>query len=136
MQLEPQVTFKNVDPSDAVLGQIQSHLDALNQRVGGITSCRVVFEQPLQQPLQRRHQADRYRIDLVVTLPGGLEVAVNRDAPEFSREDTKVAVREAFEIAEQRIGQVLSRRRDGLRYERPTMVEWEQPDAAAAFGGA
>jgi hypothetical protein len=77
MHLEPQVTFKNVAPSDAVLGQIQAHLDKLDRKFGGIRSCRLVFE----RPKHHLRPEDRFRIDLVLALAGGLEIAINRDAP-------------------------------------------------------
>jgi ribosome-associated translation inhibitor RaiA len=121
MQLEPQVTFKNVDPSDFVLGQIQAHLTKLDQKFPGITSCRVVFE----RPHHRHHKSDRFRLDLVIVLPGGLEIVVNRAAPDVSREDPKVAVREAFEIAERRIIHSLGRRQDNARH---AHVELEEPE--------
>jgi ribosome-associated translation inhibitor RaiA len=123
MQLEPQVTFKNVDPSDFILGQIHSHLGKLEHKFAGIVSCRVVFERP-----QHRHRkGDHFRVDLVLTLPDGVEIAVNRDAPEFGREDPKVAVREAFEIAERRLDHVLSRRHESHRHERPLIEEQGRP---------
>ena len=38
MQLEPQVTFKNVAPSDAVLDQINASLAMLENRFGCIVA--------------------------------------------------------------------------------------------------
>lgn len=122
MKLEPQVTFKNVDPSDAALGQIQSHLDGLNQRGAGIVACHVVVE----RPQYRNQQGDRLRVALALTLSGGLEIAVNHEAQSDRRADPRAAAREAFEIAERRLLDVAHRRRDGRHQSRPGVVEWEQ----------
>ena len=103
MQLEPQVTFKNVAPSDAVLDQINASLAMLENRFGCIVACRVVFA----RPHHRLRKDERFRIDLVLTLPRGAEVMVNRDAPEKGPEDPKLAVREAFEMAGRRLCQLL-----------------------------
>jgi ribosome-associated translation inhibitor RaiA len=121
MQLEPQVTFKNVDPSDFILGQIHAHLGKLEKRFAGVIACKVVFERP-----QHRHRkGDHFRVDLVLSLPGGLEVAVNRDPPDQGREDPKVAVREAFEIAERRLAHLLGHRHAAARHAGPPLEEWE-----------
>lgn len=103
MQLEPQVTFKNVNPSDVILDQIQDRLATLGRTVAGIVTCRVVLERP--QCTARK--IDRFRIDLVLALKGGLEVAISRDPPEAGREEPESAVRDAFEIAERRFARLL-----------------------------
>lgn len=103
MQLEPQVTFKNVAPSDLVLDQINASLSTLEQRFGCIVACRVVFARAHHY----RRKDERFRVDLVLTLPRGAEVVVNRHAPETGAEDPKAAVKEAFEAAGQRLCQRL-----------------------------
>ena len=103
MQLEPQVTFKNVAPSDLVLDQINACLATLEQRFGCIVACRVVFA----RAHHHRRKDERFRVDLVLTLPHGAEVTVNREAPETGAEDPKAAVCEAFEAAGQRLCQQL-----------------------------
>lgn len=123
MQLEPQVTFKNVDPSDAVLGQIQVHLDKLDRKFAGIRSCRIVFE----RPQYHNRDGDHFRIDLILTLPGGVEISVNRDAPASRPEEPGEAVEDAFELAEQRVIETLAMRVAGLRRPQASVFEWEQP---------
>jgi hypothetical protein len=108
MQLEPQVTFKNVAPSDLVLDQINASLARLEQRFGCIVTCRVVFA----RAHHHRRKDERFRVDLVLTLPRGGEVIVNRDAPETGSEDPKIVVREAFDMAGRRLCQQLG---DGYR---------------------
>lgn len=122
MPLEPQVTFKNVDPSDEVFGQIQARLDTLTRKVPALCSCRVVFE----RPHPRNGHGDRFRVDLVLTLPGGAEVAVSHDATSEHRPDPAAAVGEAFAIAERRLCEAASRR-GSAGNSRPGVFEWEQP---------
>jgi hypothetical protein len=103
MQLEPQVTFKNVAPSDFVLDQINASLAGLERQFGCIVTCRVVFA----RAHHHRRKDERFRVDLLLTLPRGAEVIVNRDAPETGSEDPKAAVREAFDMAGRRLCQQL-----------------------------
>jgi hypothetical protein len=103
MQLEPQVTFKNVAPSDLVLDQINASLAMLQGRFGCILACRVVFA----RAYHHRRKDERFRVDLVLTLQRGAAVIVNRDAPETGSEDPKNAVREAFDMAGRRLCQQL-----------------------------
>jgi ribosome-associated translation inhibitor RaiA len=123
MQLEPQVTFKNVSPSDAILDQIHDHLGRLERKFPAIRCCQVVFE----RPQQCRRGEDRFRLDLMLTLTGGLEVAVNRDAPDFGREDPTEAVRDAFEITERRVAHALARRGPTTRDTRSVVEERGRP---------
>lgn len=123
MHLEPQVTFKNVAPSDAVLGQIQAHLDKLDRKFGGIRSCRLVFE----RPKHHLRPEDRFRIDLVLVLAGGLEIAINRDAPPVPLEEPGAAVQDAFEMAEQRMVEAMARPAKRAPLRGPVVFEWEQP---------
>lgn len=99
MQLEPQVTFKNVNPSDAILDQIHVHLARLGRKYPAIRCCRLVFE----RPLTGWRGEDRFRIDMVLTLAGDIEIAVSRDAPDTGREDPATAVSDAFGLIERRI---------------------------------
>ena len=117
MPLEPQVTFKNVDPSDFILGQIQAHLTKLEGKFPGLASCRLVFE----RPRHRLRKGDQYRLDLVLALPGGIEIAVSQDA----LDDPKIAVREAFEMADRRIADAISRRQTGSWRDHAAFEEWE-----------
>lgn len=122
MPLEPQVTFKNVDPSDAVLGRVQAHLDGLARRFAGLCSCRVVLE----RPLARNAVGDRLRIDLILTLQGGADVAASCQATADGRIDPAETVGEVFAIAERRLIEATQARGQSAR-RRPTVIEWEQP---------
>lgn len=122
MSLEPQVAFKNVDPSDAVLDWVQAHLDGLARRVPGLRSCRVVFE----RPLARNVDGDLLRIDLVLALQGGAEVAISHQATSDRRVDPAEAVRDAFAIIERRLAETAHARGLADR-RRPSVIEWEQP---------
>jgi len=117
MQLEPQVTFKNVNPSDAILDHIHAHLARLERIYPAIRSCRVVFE----RPRHGRRGEDRFRLDLVLTLAGGVEVAVSRDPPEMGCDDTAKAVGDTFEIIERRVERRVNGARPAARL-RPSAV--------------
>lgn len=121
MQLEPQVTFKNVNPSDAILDQIHAHLARLERKYPAIRCCRVVFE----RPLTGWRGEDRFRIDMVLTLADDIEVAVSRDAPDTGREDPATAVSDAFGLTERRLERVVSGAGLTGRRQASAVTAWE-----------
>ena len=99
MSLEPQITFRELDPSDAVRQQVESRVAELEQFYNHIVACKVVVEAG-----NRQHRQGRiYHVTIHLTLPGG-EVVVNRDPAEHhAHEDIQVAVRDAFDAARRQL---------------------------------
>lgn len=87
-----QITFRGMDPSEAITARIQEKAAKLDQVHDGLIGARVVFEQ-----LHRHHQqGNRFHVRIDLTLPGG-ELVVGRDHPDQAHEDPYVAVRDAFD---------------------------------------
>lgn len=95
MQVPVQVTFRNMDRSDAVEANILERSKKLERFFDRIISCKVVVEAP-----HRRHTKGKLfdvRIDLVVP---GKELVINRNGPKnHAHEDVYVAIRDAFNAA-------------------------------------
>jgi ribosomal subunit interface protein len=93
MQLPVQITFRHMDPSDAVAAQIRERTAELERFFDRIVSCRVVVE--CRHPRRRQGNLFRVRVDLKVP---GSEIVVGRD-PEahHAHEDVYVAIRDAFD---------------------------------------
>jgi ribosomal subunit interface protein len=99
MQLEPQITFRNMGPSPAMETQIRQRLDELNHLFDRITGCRVVVEAAHRH--QRKGRIYHVRVDLSV--PGN-EIVVKRDPPEHhAHEDMHVAIRDAFDAVRRQL---------------------------------
>jgi ribosomal subunit interface protein len=101
------VTFRDMDPSDAIEALVRERAKRLERFRGLIVSCRVMIESP-----HRRHQHGRlFHVRIDVSTPGG-EIVVNRDhGDDHSHEDAYVAVRDAFEALERRLNDHTERRR-------------------------
>lgn len=96
---EPEITFRNMEPSDAVLANIREKIAKLEQFTDQIKSCRVVFE--LQH--QRHHKGNLYQVRVDLTLPG-TELVVNRNLDQHhAHEDAYVAIRDAFDAAQRQL---------------------------------
>ncbi|MBK6312989.1 MAG: ribosome-associated translation inhibitor RaiA [Blastocatellia bacterium] len=107
MQQPIQISFRNVDPSEAVEANIRSKIDWLETFYDRIQSCRVVIE----VPHRHRHQGRIYQVRLDLTVPGA-EFVVNREAGlNGAHEDVYVAIRDAFDAARRRVEDYARRQR-------------------------
>lgn len=99
MQVEPEIAYRNVEPTPAIQKQILRGLSQLERTHPRITACRIMVEIP--HPRHVRGNLHRVRID--VTVPGR-EVVVNRDPPaRRRREEATAAIREAFALVRQQL---------------------------------
>jgi ribosomal subunit interface protein len=108
MKLPAQLTFRDLEPTDAIEAYVRERTAKLDTFFDRITGCRVVIESP------HRHQrhGHHYRVRIDLTVPGQ-ELAVTRDPPEHKQnEDLYAAVDDAFDDA-QRILQDYARKRRG-----------------------
>jgi ribosomal subunit interface protein len=94
MKTPLQVTFRNIEHSDALETHIREKAAKLETFFDPIMSCRVVVE----VPHQHKHQGKRFnvRIDIGVA---GHEIVVNRD----DHEDVYVALRDGFDAAKRQL---------------------------------
>ena len=101
MQTEPQITFKNIEKSEAVEALIQSRIDRLDKLHPNIIGCRVVVETP--HPSAHSGKVP-LGIAVEVTVPSRPTV-VGKDTEE--RRDAKAdhisAVNHAFEAVERQL---------------------------------
>jgi ribosomal subunit interface protein len=87
MQTPLQVTFRDMEHSDAVEARVREKADKLHRYYDRIMGCRVVIE----MPQRHKHQGKLHSVRIDLTVPGAELVANHaRD------EDVYVAIREAF----------------------------------------
>lgn len=107
IQLPLQITFRNLDASEAVEAKIRTRAEELDRFFDRITGCRVAVE--AVNPRNQKGRLYRVRIDL--TVPGA-EIVVNHAPTEnHSHEDIYVAVRDSFDAARRRLEDHVRRRR-------------------------
>ena len=99
MQIPVQVTFRNMDPSEAVEANVREKSEKLEKYFDRVVSCRVVVE----SPHRRHHKGSLYNVRIDIGVPGK-EIVVNHSGPKnHAHEDVYVAVRDAFNAAARRL---------------------------------
>jgi ribosomal subunit interface protein len=99
MRIPLQISFRNMDASDAVEADIRDKVGRLDRFYERITGCRVIVE----APHRHRHKGNLYDVRIDITVPGE-EIVVQRSGPENqAHEDVYVAVRDAFNAATRRL---------------------------------
>ena len=95
MQIPLEITFHNMDHSDAVDANIREKAAKLERYFDRIIACRVVVEAPHKH--SRKGKMFEVRVDISVP---GKEIVVNRNGPKnHAHEDVYVAIRDAFAAA-------------------------------------
>lgn len=95
MQIPLEITFHNMDHSDAVDANIREKAAKLERYFDRIVGCRVVIEAPHKH--SRKGKMFEVRVDISVP---GKEIVVNRNGPKnHAHEDVYVAIRDAFTAA-------------------------------------
>lgn len=108
MQVPLQITFRNMERSEAVEAEIMKRVDKLGRHYPDIVSCRVVVEAPL--PPDQKGGLFKVRVD--ITCPETkLEVNRDPDARHEAHKDAYVALRDAFLAAERQLEEHSCRRR-------------------------
>lgn len=117
MELATEITFRNMDKSEALEDRIRARMAELDQFHSRITSCRVVVE----KGHRRHHKGNVFGIRLVLRVPGR-EIVISRDPEaDHAHEDAHVAVRDAFDAARRQL-------EDYARTQRGTVKQHDVPD--------
>lgn len=111
MKLPLKVSFRNMEPSDAIRAAIVERAEKLERFFDRITSCRVVVEAPQQHHVK----GSLYRIRIVITVPGEEILAGREHDEDHAHEDVYVALRDAFDEARRSLQDHVRRRREGRK---------------------
>lgn len=100
MQIPAEISFENLEQSDAVEARIRTELAKLEKFYDRLTSARVVVSRP-----QRRHtHGDIYDVRIRLAIPGATDIIVNRKPGDVhSHTDIYVAIRDAFNAAKRQL---------------------------------
>lgn len=111
MNIPLQVTFRDMDPSDAIEGYVRTKAEKLERFAHPITRCRVMVESP------HRHHAKgkqyHVRIDLIVP---GEELVISRNPDNAVHEDVYACIDDAFDDAQRVLQDHQRRRRDHVKH--------------------
>lgn len=99
MDVPLELSFRNMDASDAVEAKVRERVDKLETFFGRINSCRVVIEAP-----HRRHQKGKvYHVRIEIGVPGRTLIVDRDPGQHHAHEDVYVAVRDAFDAARRKL---------------------------------
>ena len=122
MQRPVQITFHDVDHSEALETHIRDKVSKLESFCPQMVGCHVAVE----MPHKHRSQGKLFNVRIEAHVPGG-EVVVNRD----SSEDVYVALRDGFDAAQRQLQSHVSRQRGDTKHHDPT---WRQRQRTGASG--
>ena len=99
MPVPTEITFRNMDASEAIEARMREKAAKLEQFFDGIIGCHVTIEAP-----HRRHRnGKQYHVRIELRVPGN-DIVVSRDpGDDFAHEDVYVAIRDAFDAVARRL---------------------------------
>ncbi|OIQ81973.1 cold shock protein CspD [mine drainage metagenome] len=99
MQVEPCITFRNIQRSPAVEAKVLERVERLDWLFPNLTSCRVMIE------AHHRHQqqGNLFHVRVDVTAPSHELVANREPGKHHAHEDVYVAIRDAFDAMDRQV---------------------------------
>lgn len=99
-KLEPEITFRNMEPSDAIEARIAEKVVWLTKRHDRLTHVRVTVE----VPHRNHHKGVIFHVKIVLGVPGKPDLVINHEPEaDHAHEDVYVAIRDAFDAARRRL---------------------------------
>ncbi len=92
--------WRNVTPSEAVEQHVRDEVERLERFHDRITGCEVTLDAPSRH---HRNDAQKYRVRIEVTIPGGTLVVARDRARNRAQSDLYLAVRQAFREAKRQL---------------------------------
>ena len=93
MEVPIQITFHQLERSEAIAANVREHARKLEKYFDGIVACRVAIEAP------HHHHAsgNQFRVRIEVSVPGEKLVANREPDQHHAYTDVYVAIRDAFD---------------------------------------
>lgn len=99
MQIPVEITFRDIEHSDAVEARTREWVGKLERVYDRITRCEVM----VSQPHHRHRKGNAFSITVRLTIPGGEVVSSHDPGPDGAHEDVYVALRDAFMAAKRQL---------------------------------
>ena len=116
MKIPLQITFRDMEPSEAVEAKIREKAAKLEQYYDGIMSCRVMVE----APHGHHHQGRLYQVRIDLGVPDDeLVVTHAHHHKDHAHEDVYVAIRDAFDAARRQVQDYVKIRRGKVKAHEP-----------------
>lgn len=109
MKIPPEITYRNIEKTDAIDTLVQEKIAKLEQVCSYISSCQIAIEKIHDRP--RSGSPYRVRIDLTVP-PSHELVAESNPAEGIQYEPLDVVIRDAFDAARQQLVKLTQRQHE------------------------
>lgn len=106
-----EISFRDMDHSDAIEHQIRTKASKLTEKYDEITGIRAV----VGLPHNHSHKGKIAHVSLEIALPGDLVAITNDSHDKHEHEDMYVALRDAFDKAQRCISKIHNKRLDTKR---------------------
>ena len=116
MDLPLQISFRNMDSSQAVETKVRERVDKLEHYFSHLTSCRVIIAAPPRQG----GGSQVFHVTIEMGVPRKGELVVKNDDAHEKHKDVYMALGDTFDVAERRLRK-FSERMEGKtnRHQRP-----------------
>ena len=112
MKTQLKVSFQGSDPSEALRGMIEEHVEALEHVHGRLTACHVV----IRVPDKHHRTSGLYSANIHLTLPGGIDINVDHTPQADDRfANPQFAVTDAFRRAKRLIKEHVHKQRGEVK---------------------
>jgi cold shock CspA family protein/ribosome-associated translation inhibitor RaiA len=112
MQVPIEISFRDIDKSDAIDTLIREKTQKLEKICDYMTSCRVV----VAKPQKHQHSGSPYRVRLDVRIPPGHEIVVKREPGEGDmHEPLDTVIRGVFDSAWRQVKEIVERQREDVK---------------------
>lgn len=131
MEMPVQVTFRNMEHSEAIEADVREKAAKLEEFFDRIIGCRVVVEEPHRS----HHRGKLVHVRIELTVPGRELVVSREPAEHHAHEDAYVAVRDAFRAMKRQIeDHVRLLRGDAKRHATPVPARISRLFAEEGYG--
>jgi len=120
MLLPLQITFRDLEPSEALKTRIRELVQRLEKFSAQIVRCQVTVE----AGHGHGHQGHLYEVHFQVITPGDSIIANREHATRQSHEDVHVALRDAYRAVRRRLQDRERQRRKDIKRHAPEPVGW------------
>jgi ribosome-associated translation inhibitor RaiA len=122
MQLDPEITYREVEKTDALDRLVRRQIAKIDRLFEHLTSCRVAIERPQKAhdatsgSGRMRHAAGPHRVRIQITVPPGHDVVVRREPGNGSAyEPLRTVIVDAFKAMRLQLASLRERQRGDVK---------------------
>lgn len=109
MKIAPEITYRNVEKTNAIDSLIQEKINKLERVCNYISSCHIAIEKIHDRP----SSGSPYRVRIDITVPPGQEIVADSSPGDTNQYvDVDTVIRDAFGMAQRQLRELARQQRD------------------------